>query len=234
MISDGIIFDGDDTLWETAPLYTRAKEEFFARMAALGFDPLEVQKTFQLIDVANVDRFGFSKERFPTSMAETYRLFCQKHETILDLTIETAMRNIGNSVFNAVPTPCDSAEFVLNCLVGHYKLILATKGDREIQRAKIERSNLARFFDAIYILDRKTAQDIERITEECELRVRTSWVIGDSLRSDINPALEVGLNAIWIPKSSWAYEDDIIPKSDQFYKLHELSDSLSLLIRERH
>ncbi len=77
MSSAGIIFDGDDTLWETAPLYARAKKEFFARMSSLGFDPLEVKKTFQLIDIANVDRLGFSKERFPTSMAETYRLLAR-------------------------------------------------------------------------------------------------------------------------------------------------------------
>src|SRR5262249_33574586 len=140
------------------------------------------------------------------------------------------MRDIGYSVFKDIPIQCDGAEVVLSRLRGHYKLILATKGDRDIQQAKIEQSNLRHFFDAIYILERKTTQQIEQIAEECELRVRRSWVIGDSLKSDINPGLGAGLKAIWIPKGSWAYEEDVIPKSSRFYKRKTLLDSLPLLL----
>jgi phosphoglycolate phosphatase-like HAD superfamily hydrolase len=81
MSSAGVIFDGDDTLWETAPLYARAKQQFFGQMSSLGFDPREVESAFHNIDVVNVDRLGFSKHRFPTSMAETYRLFCEKQDS---------------------------------------------------------------------------------------------------------------------------------------------------------
>jgi hypothetical protein len=84
MSSAGIIFDGDDTLWYTMPIYTKAKQEFFYEMSALGFDPQEVERAFEQTDAENVSRFGFSKRRFPTSMAETYQLFCTKHRFPLD------------------------------------------------------------------------------------------------------------------------------------------------------
>ncbi len=75
MYQAGIIFDGDDTLWETSVFYKEAKEEFFDKMASLGFNQSEVQESFEKTDVANVTRFGFTKKRFPTSMAETYQNF---------------------------------------------------------------------------------------------------------------------------------------------------------------
>jgi putative hydrolase of the HAD superfamily len=231
---DAIIFDGDDTLWETTPLYAGAKQDFFGRMSLLGFDPREVEREFHLIDVANVDRLGFSKERFPTSMAETYRFFCEKHDASYDRMIENAMRDIGYRVFEQVPALCEGAEWVLSQLRGHYRLFLATKGDQDIQRAKIQHSKLSDFFERIYILDRKTVQDMNRIVQECQLAIQKTWVVGDSLKSDINPALAVGFNAIWIPKKgTWAYEDDSLPTSDRFYQLETLSDLLTLLLPGR-
>lgn len=233
MSSAGVVFDGDDTLWETAPLYSRAKQRFFGQMSSLGFDALEVETAFHNIDVANVDRFGFSKHRFPTSMAETYRLFCARRDSQSDLDTERSIRRIGYSVFDEVAMNSDYAEYVLAKVRPYYKLILATRGDEEVQRTKIERSGLAHFFDAIYVLAHKTTRELHTIARECELDILRSWIIGDSLRSDINPGLGVGFKAIWIPKETWAYEHDEETESERLFKVHTLADILKLLIPEK-
>jgi len=232
MTTAGVIFDGDDTLWETMPAYAEAKQEFCKEMALLGFDPKDALNTFESIDVINVDKFGFSKHRFPISMAETYRLFCDRSSWPYDRAIERKIENIAYGIFGKALITFECAEQVLASLRSHYKLILATKGDEEIQLAKIDQSGLAHFFTSIQILDHKTEREFRRIAEECELDVSSSWVVGDSLRSDINPALEVGFRAIWIPNDAWAYEKADLPDSDRLFKVNALQDSLRLLIPE--
>lgn len=232
LYAPGVIFDGDDTLWETAPLYARAKQEFFNKMSSLGYDRRDVERDFHNIDVANVDRLGFSKHRFATSMVETYRLFCNRSSLPYERSIERKIEAIAYGIFGNTLTTYECAEHVLARLWSHYKLILATKGDEEIQLAKIDQSGLAHFFSSIQILDHKTEREFRRIAEECKLDISSSWVVGDSLRSDINPALEVGFRAIWIPNDAWAYENADVPDSDRLFKVNALQDSLRLLIPE--
>lgn len=226
----GVIFDGDDTLWQTASLYVEAKQKFFSQMSSLGFDQEEVEKTFQDIDVANVHRLGFSKDRFPSSMTETYELFCYKYGLPLEQRVGELMRRIGYGVFAKVPPICAHAQEVLARLEPHYRLILATKGDYEVQRSKIDRSALTHFFYSTYILKHKTQTEIVEIAKDCDLDVSRSWVIGDSLKSDINPGLQVGFSAIWIKTESWHYETDEEIVSDKLFKVNELRDTLPLLI----
>lgn len=226
----GIIFDGDDTLWETASLYASAKEEFFREMSSLGFELQEVQETFKNIDVANVDRFGFSMHRFPLSMAETYNLFCDKHSLAAEQGVTERVTSIGYSVFTKFPENCAYALEVLAQLQPHFRLILATKGDYEVQHSKINQSKLGPFFYSIYILEHKTPHELQRISEACDLDILQSWVIGDSLKSDINPALRAGFRTIWIQKDTWEYEKDEQIISDKFFKVETLDNSLRLLL----
>lgn len=232
MSSAGIIFDGDDTLWEMMPVYTKAKREFFSEMSSLGFDSQEVESVFESTDVANVNRLGFTKHRFPTSMAETYRLFCEKYQHAAEETVEQQMRRIGYRVFDRPPRIFNNAERILTRLRPYYKLILATKGDREVQQAKFDHSGLAGYFASIYLLDQKTDRELRQIIEECDLDVHNSWSIGNSLRSDINPGLRLGLKAIWIPYYTWDYEEDVEPDSKFVYKVDSLEESLKILISE--
>jgi putative hydrolase of the HAD superfamily len=232
MKSIGIIFDGDDTLWETMPVYTAAKEEFFKEMSLIGFEPQEVEKAFESRDVANVRKLGFTKHRFPTSMAETYQFFCGKYNFAAEEVVEQRMKGIGYSVFAKPPLVFPYAEQVLSKLHFRYKLILATKGEKEIQQSKVEHSGLSKYFSKIYFLDQKTEHELRQISQDCELDIPNSWIIGNSLKSDINPGLRIGLKAIWIPYYTWEYEEDEHPTSDSLYKVHSLSDCLDILFPE--
>lgn len=228
----GVIFDGDDTLWETMPLYTEAKQAFFYEMAQLGFNPAEVELRFESKDRENVSKLGFSKHRFPTSMADTYRLFCEKHKVEYQEEIEKTMRGIGYQVFIKHPKILDHADQVLAQLRPRYSLVLATKGDIEVQQARIEQSGLSGLFDKIFILPHKSAKELQEIVEACNLDMRRSWVVGNSLKSDINPALHTGLSAIWIPYYTWDYEEDEQLVSPHLYKSDSLQDAAKILMRE--
>ena len=229
MRSSGVIFDGDDTLWGTGHLYEVAKEEFFDEMAKLGYDRAEVEKTFERTDVGNVARLGFSRQRFPTSMADTYRLFCKQNKRVVEESIESRVKAIGYAVFTKRPSLLDRARDVLAQLRSSHMLVLATKGDRDIQRERIADSGLSSYFAATYILDQKTEREWQRIVRECDLNVAHSWAVGNSLKSDINPALQVGLSAIWVPYRGWGYEDDVRPDSSRFYEVTSLADILGII-----
>jgi len=227
----GVIFDGDDTLWETSIFYKEAKEEFFHEMADLGFNYKEVEEFFNKTDLANVAKFGFTKKRFPTSMAETYRAFCKRYSYKNENDTERKLTTIGNGVFQRKPILLGHADSVLKKLQPHYKLILATKGDLEVQKAKISHSGLGSFFERIYILEHKTEREMQRIVDENQLDIGRSWKIGNSLKSDINPALNIGLKAIWIPYHyTWAYEEAETQESSNFHKASSLEEALKFLL----
>lgn len=227
----GIIFDGDDTLWETSVFYKEAKEKFFQEMADLGFNYKEVEEFFNKTDLANVAKFGFTKKRFPTSMAETYQAFCEKLNNKNEIETEQRLINIGTSVFQRKPILLNQTDYVLEKLKPHYKLILATKGDLEIQKDKISHSGLGSFFDRIHILDHKTEREMQQIIDENHLDKNKSWKIGNSLKSDINPALNIGLKAIWVPyQYTWAYEEDEPQDSPNFHKVSSLVEILNFLL----
>jgi putative hydrolase of the HAD superfamily len=229
MNRNAIIFDGDDTLWETMSHYSTAKEEFLKQMISCGFDRLAASAQFETIDVNNVRGMGFSRHRFPHSMVETYRYFCKRIGNRLDQQIEEAIRQIGYRVFDMPPIVFEDAAYVLESLKSSHCLILATKGDREVQTGKINQSGLAHYFDAIYIFEQKGMAEFKTIIDDRGLSTRSCWSIGNSLRSDINPALEVGLSAIWIPRHTWDYEIAEESANPRFYKADRLIDCLEIL-----
>jgi len=231
----GVIFDGDDTLWETQPLYVAAKSRFFREMSYAGFPPHEVERRFESIDRANVSTFGFSKHRFPQSMWDTYSALCADYAMRFDDGKAAHFRSIGESVFQTTPPLFDGVLEVLSELQWlHMMLILATKGDPVIQQHKVEASGLAPYFDRIYVVPDKNTREFTRIVTECQLDVRGSWSIGNSVRADINPALAVGLNTIWIPNTTWDHEDEEPISNERFHRALSIKDvPLIIISRQR-
>jgi putative hydrolase of the HAD superfamily len=207
--SIGIIFDGDDTLWETQALYIHAKKKFFNKMERLGFDPVEVEQRFEKIDVENVQLLGFEKARFPRSMSDTYQTLCQFYGKPFSELIRKRVESIGYMAFGKNPKIFDGAIRVLKTLHAfHFQLILATKGDKEVQEEKISFSKVGSYFHRVYVFPEKGESELRKVAKECSLDLRLSWSIGNSMKSDINPALRIGMKAIWIPKKTWEFEEE--------------------------
>jgi putative hydrolase of the HAD superfamily len=201
-----VIFDGDDTLWRTMPLYTESKRRFFSFMGELGFDAGCVEQEFEMRDLSNVAAWGFTVERFRRSMVETYHEFCRKREQAPTLRTEQRISRIATAVVRNKTRPMPRAREVLAALHGRCRLVLLTKGEYALQERRVAESSFNDFFDRVTIVEHKDRATFLRLAEELEVDEQRTWSVGDSLRSDIRPALEAGLNAIWIPQETWGYE----------------------------
>jgi putative hydrolase of the HAD superfamily len=228
-----VVFDGDDTLWDTMPLYTNAKRLFYGAMDSFGFDVALVPDVFERFDLENLAKFGFGRERFPTSMVDTYRYFCAAGRRQPERAAEQMVWTIGDSVFEGRPAVFPEATGLLERLRGRFKLVLMTKGDEAVQHQRIVQSGLISYFDSILIVPTKGKAEFQRVLEKQYVSpARNCWSVGNSLKSDINPALETGLSAIWIPYHTWDAEADVEMKSERLYKVDSLLESLPILQRE--
>lgn len=160
----------------------------------------------RFIDVENVSILGFSPERFPTSCAQAYEVIGTRSGTNIDEAVREAVYEAAASVFSNPAPLVEGAEEVLQSLASDWRLILLTKGALEVQGRRIEDSGLADYFNEVRIVDTKTEEVWTKIIEELAIAPAASWSIGNSLGSDIQPAVSCGLSAIWIPAHVWEHE----------------------------
>jgi len=228
MLIRTIIFDLDDTLIKTSKIYNQARDAFSVVMSEFGFPENEVLEKLDEIDIGHIMEQGFAKERYPFSLIKTYHYYSEKVGKKINPAIEKKVADIGWKVFRKVPECVEGAKQVLSILKNRYFLVLATLGDPEIQAQKIAHSGLKPYFSAIYILNYKNIDEYQRILEEHNLKREETWIVGNSVRSDLNPGLRLGLNCILIPSSTWKFEEED-PISDQYIQLNALTEILNYL-----
>ncbi len=209
-MSCGILFDFDDTLVETTVHFNRAKDRFSAKMTALGFPGVEALEVLNAFDIQNVRcRGGFFKECFPLALGETYEYYCRSYGRKCVPQQKKEMENMGWWVFEQPVRPMKGAREVLRRLCGILPLFLATKGDPLVQHGRIEESGLSGYFNKVYVLVDKNSSAFRDIALEQRLKPSVSWVVGNSMKSDINPALKAGFNCIYIQHPhTWDFEDE--------------------------
>jgi putative hydrolase of the HAD superfamily len=201
-----VIFDGDDTLWAVEHLYDRALAEAASAVSAAGLPAEEWVSLQREIDLRNVKKMGVSPERFPLSSVQAVVELADRHAiTPTDQLRETVDR-ASRSVFLMKAPIVDSAASTLSALSSHYCLALLTKGDEAIQQRRVETSGLAAWFDRIDIVADKNEEVFTLIVDLCGFSPHRSWSVGNSLASDVYPALRAGLNAIWIDAHVWEHE----------------------------
>jgi putative hydrolase of the HAD superfamily len=201
-----IVFDGDDTLWETQELYEVSKRRFYDLLAELGIDRSASAATLGEIDVANVALLGFSPERFPRSMGEAYDRLTNAHGLSVDSDLREQVVAIGLYVFESAPELRPDAITVLDSLRYRYRLILFSAGDERVQARRIEQTKTAGLFDAIRITPAKNELSWADLVSDFNLDPTASWSIGNSVKSDINPALALGIRCVVVSGASWEYE----------------------------
>lgn len=230
------VFDGDDTLWITEPLYDEARSEARRIVESSGLDGDRWEAMERRIDVENVETLGYSPERFPRSCRQAYEAYQRTCSATVDPAISNRIERIAMSVFERPAQLMPGAEETVRTLkragVG---LGLLTKGDLAVQRKRIADSSLAPLFDVISIVPMKTALEVRRIMERLESPGCLTWVVGNSIRSDIVPALEAGANAIWIDAHVWEYErateETMSTIDSRVVRAHNLSDALRMICR---
>lgn len=203
MIPKTIAFDADDTLWHNEPYFDEAQERF----CVLFQDYASSQEILGLIlnhQVKNLPLYGFGIKAFTLSMIET-ALQLTNHN-ISGKGIEQILA-IGKDLLQKPVKLLPDVESVLEQLKGKYKLVVATKGDLKDQHRKLHDSGIGHFFHHIEVLSDKTELDYEKMLGRLDCTPDDFLMIGNSLKSDILPVLNIGGQAIHIPyHTTWEYE----------------------------
>ncbi|MBR9691911.1 hypothetical protein GOV06_03930 [Candidatus Woesearchaeota archaeon] len=205
------IFDYDDTLAPNQCYYCDAKIEFQRYVRTkIGNKAPDVQAIINLhteIDLELLKTMGLSRRRFPTSFSETFKQIAESRNYPYTEQELNEVYMLANAAFDINPGLEKGAEEVLDFLAAKGdELLLYTKGDKKIQQKKIDLNQLQKWFqpENIHIVDDKNSTDLEKIVGDRD-KDRT-YKVGNSIRSDINPALEAGIKVIYIPCETWAYE----------------------------
>lgn len=202
----GAILDGDDTLWVTEPLYDIARSAAGAVVRAAGLDEAAWDAAQRTIDVANVAVLGLSAARFPTSCVQAYELVAQETDRPVEPDVAAQVRSAAAAVFDERAPLVDGVAEVLTSLGQRGPLALLTKGDPEVQAKRIADSGLSSHFAVIEIVSAKDAGTFRALADQLGLLAADCWSIGNSLGSDIVPAVEAGLRGVWIDAHVWEYE----------------------------
>jgi len=223
-----VIFDLDDTLIKTSKLYNHARNEFSSLMQELGFNSEESLIKLDEVDINYIKEYGFVKERYPLSLGKTYEYFSQKNGKEINPELKKKIEEIGWQVFRQIPELVDGVYQALETLSKKYFLILATLGDPQVQEEKVRVSGLKKYFSEVYVLKHKNVEEYQNILREHNLDKKDTWIIGNSVRSDLNPGLKLGINCILIPYLSWKFEEEE-PLSENYLQLDSLEEVLNYL-----
>ena len=211
-----IAFDADDTLWVNEP-YFREAEHKVARLLSAYETENKIQQELYRVEVKNLHYYGYGVKAFILSMIEL-ALEISNHKVPAKVINQIIF--IGKEMLAKPIELLDGVENVLENLQGKYKLIVATKGDLLDQERKLEKSGLLRFFHHVEVMSDKKASDYVKIVNHLDIRADEFLMIGNSLKSDILPLIEIGASAIHIPyHTTWLFEQvDELKYSTEAYK----------------
>lgn len=227
----GVVFDGDDTLWLTEPLYDAARAAARMVVEEAGLDGAAWEAHQRRLDVANVARFGHGPERFPTSAVEA--LTAVGGDAIPEAPrVRNRVRRAAASVFTAAAPLRRGAPDLLGELRQQgIRLALVTKGDRVVQQRRIHHSGLEPFFDVVEIVERKNADTFRSIADDLRVHTAELLSVGNSVESDIRPSVEAGIAALWLPAYVWEFERHDPALEPDLHRIDDLADVLRFVSR---
>jgi putative hydrolase of the HAD superfamily len=201
-----LLIDADDTLWENNVYFEQTIEEFLALLDPLGYSRAYSRHILNETERRNIRQHGYRVKSFGRSLEDTYMKLAG--HLAQRATIEAIHKRVEN-LERTPPHVLDGVVETLDYLAERHRLILFTKGEAAEQAAKVERSGLQIHFEAIEILPEKNTQTYRSLVNRHHVVKSRGWMVGNSPRSDINPALEAGLNAVFIPHpATWALEHE--------------------------
>lgn len=222
-----IAFDADDTLWHNEPYFDEAQERF----CALFQDFASSQEILGMIlnhQVKNLPLYGFGIKAFTLSMIETALKITQNN--ITGTGIEKIIA-IGKDLLEKPVELLPNVEEVLQELHGKYKLVVATKGDLKDQHRKLHDSKIGGYFHHIEVLSDKMELDYTKMLNRLECEPENLVMIGNSLKSDVLPILNLGGIGIHIPyHTTWEYEKiDFEIEHENFIALTNIKEVIGIL-----
>ncbi len=221
-----LLFDADDTLWENNIYFERAITSFISYLDHRVHTPQEVREHLNTIEHATIAARGYGMKSFRHSLITCF-------EQLSDAPISDEKRQRIVSFANAIAEQeielLAGVRETLPELASRQRCIMVTKGDLDEQTDKLHRSGLREFFAAVEVLPEKHEDAYRSLSALHGCDAPTTWMIGNSPRSDINPALAAGLHAVFIPHDfTWVLEHEIVNRPPPGQHLLELGSFAEL------
>jgi len=207
-----LLIDADDTLWENNIYFENAFEQFVEFLDHSSMSPAEIRVVLDEIESANIKIHGYGAANFARNLAQCYERLAERE--IRDQDLRSAM-SFAERILDCPMELIAGVAETLEYLAARHELTLFTKGHPEEQKLKIDRSGLGSYFGHTAIVREKDAEAYATLARERALRAAHTWMVGNSPKSDINPALAAGLNAVYIPHPrTWGLEREEIQSAN--------------------
>ena len=221
-----LLIDADDTLWENNIYFERAITDFISFLNHRHYTPDAVRRVLYDVERDNILNHGYGMHSFAGALVICFEKLSEEpvtpelHETI---------RNIAFKIAEHPMEMLPSVPQTLAELSERHRLFMVTKGNFAEQTGKVERSGLKEYFTAIEVVAEKDAGTYRAVVEKFGLVPDITWMIGNSPKSDINPALEAGLHAVFVPHdNTWMLERDQLRRSSYAGRLFEVESFAGL------
>ena len=207
-----LLIDADDTLWENNVYFERAFEEFVDYLNHSKLSSVDIRAVLDEIERVNSKLHGYGSITFARNLRECYLRLAEREIRPEDLDQAVLF---GERLLNHPLEIIEGVERTLRYLRERHHLVLFTKGHPEEQKLKLDRSGLECYFQHTAIVKEKDAEAYRKLASDLRLEPSRTWMIGNSPRSDVNPAIQAGLNAVFIPHAhTWTLEREEIQGAD--------------------
>lgn len=222
-----IAFDADDTLWVNETYFRDAEHKFAKLLSAYETENTIDQELFKM-EMKNLSTYGYGIKGFVLSMVESA---IELSNGKISNKVLAEILEIGKEMISMPVELLDGIEDVLEGLSKKYRLLVLTKGDLLDQERKIEKSGLTKYFHHVEVMSDKKEKNYADLLEHLEVDVNEFLMIGNSLKSDVLPIINIGGKAIHVPfHTTWQHET-VSPneESDDYDVVKSIAEVLNYL-----
>jgi putative hydrolase of the HAD superfamily len=217
-----VFTDMDDTLIVNMALYDHAAAQLQGYLAHFGVEPEDVMRAHADVEKTLFPLLGYSRERYPQSFENTLLHFIPN---ATDDMIARA-RGFAERVFTTVAGVKPGTMEAIDLLTAQYPVYIVTQGDRSVQQFRVSHLPFKDKLAGVFIVDKKSRETFETLTQKLGYAPEEVVMMGDSLKSDIQPAIDAGLHAVWIEAHNWSAHENSIqlpntPRAQRCTSIHE-------------
>jgi putative hydrolase of the HAD superfamily len=231
---DLVLVDFDDTLVDTGPRFQNARRSLIRLLTGLGFEEDVARRMlYNDVDPGMRVQYGLGPRRMEPAFIETYRRLCELHGFTLDEDVARQAGELGRACYGPPPAFGGALDALRILSSAHPTVVYTQSGDVEYQVSCVRGAGIIDIVNEsrVHVCERKDADTFLRTIQSYGLdNAAAAWMIGNSMRSDINPALEAGANAILVEAHDpWEY-DIVEPYADSFHRVPSFPHAVEMLI----
>lgn len=221
-----LLIDADDTLWENNIFFERAFEQFCEYLNHSTFTPDEIRSILDDIEIVNNRVHGYGTLNFARNLAQCFLRLAERAVDEHDL---AQVKDIAHQILSHEIELMPGVAEALPLLAERHELTMFTKGAEAEQNRKIDESGLRKYFTSCVVVKEKNRAAYEELAIRREFNFQRTWMIGNSPKSDINPALAAGLGAVFVPhERTWTLEREELTSGERLITIGQFGDLLKI------